>query len=446
MALDTKYRPQTYADVLGQEATVEILRQFVRENRGFHQSYVFCGQHGSGKTTLGRILARALLCESPNDGEPCDQCSSCRSILERGVSECFVELDAATKSGKADVTKITEDVAYSTFSGKRRIYLFDEAHQLSKQALDALLKPMEDTAPGTDDKQLICIFCTTEPSKMRSTIFSRCAPAFVIKAVTPEGIAARLATVCEAEGMAYEFPALVTIAAITECHIRDALKTTEGVAMLGGVTAENVSRYLRLDANDLALDLLLAIGEGDQAKGLTLAERISTEVSPTSAYERLSEACMTAYRVRLGVGSPPAYWSKERINAVATTLGDRLLDLAAAFADPPRRPGPMTLALDVAMLQSRRTVAPSVQTISIPVVGKVPTEEPPPRVQPPSSPAAYESHGIHVDPRAVRKVAASTSQIKPQVDPSVFRDALASRLVELRDGEGRTGRPDVGGA
>jgi len=126
MALDTRYRPQTYGDVLGQEATVSILKQFVVEGRGFHQSYVFCGQHGSGKTTLGRILARALLCESPVDGAPCDQCSSCQTFLSGDTHECFEELDAATKSGKADLARIIEDVSYSTVSGKRRIYLFDE--------------------------------------------------------------------------------------------------------------------------------------------------------------------------------------------------------------------------------------------------------------------------------------------------------------------------------
>ena len=126
MALDTRYRPQTYGDVLGQEATVAVLKQFVIEGRGFHQSYVFCGQHGSGKTTLGRILARALLCEAPVDGAPCDQCPSCQTFLSGDTHECFEELDAATKSGKADLARIIEDVSYSTVSGKRRIYLFDE--------------------------------------------------------------------------------------------------------------------------------------------------------------------------------------------------------------------------------------------------------------------------------------------------------------------------------
>ena len=200
MALDTKYRPLNYEDVLGQDASVSVLRQFIKEGRGFHQSYVFCGQHGSGKTTLGRILARALLCSSPVDGAPCNECHSCKVFLNGGTHESFEELDAATKSGKNDLARIVENVTYSTFSGKRRIYLFDESHRLSKQALDALLKPMEDNVEGSEDKKLVCIFCTTEPEKMRSTIFSRCAPAFVIRAVSPEGIAGRLAWVCEKEG------------------------------------------------------------------------------------------------------------------------------------------------------------------------------------------------------------------------------------------------------
>ena len=100
MALDTRYRPRKYSDVLGQEASVLILRQLHKEGKGYHQSYVFCGQHGSGKTTMGRILARALLCSAPVDGEPCDACESCLAILQGKQHECFTELDAATKSTK----------------------------------------------------------------------------------------------------------------------------------------------------------------------------------------------------------------------------------------------------------------------------------------------------------------------------------------------------------
>lgn len=470
MALDTRYRPLNYADVLGQESTVEVLRQFVREGRGFHQSYVFCGQHGSGKTTLGRILARALLCEAPVDGEPCNACGSCRSIIERGTSECFVELDAATKSGKGDVTKITEEVTYSTFSGKRRIYLFDEAHQLSKQALDALLKPMEDTAHGTDDKLLVCIFCTTEPGKMRSTIFSRCAPAFVIRAVTPEGIAERLATVCEAEGIAYEKEALVTVAALTECHIRDALKTVEGVAMLGGVTKQTVSQYLRLDANETVLDLLLAVGKRNTTDAVALADTLSTSLSPSAAYERLAEACMVVYRHRLGVAPPPSYWSRERATAVSDALGDAILHVASLFADPPRRPAPASLALDVAQACFALSGTPIVHRVPIEVVGVsaspaptmpvaavssrvgtvASTEAPRPVTAPSPTAAPHETpNGVYIDPRAVRRSTSmeGTSPARPTaLPPSTFRDALATRLSELRDEARRTGRSNVGGA
>ena len=472
MALDTRYRPLNYADVLGQESTVEVLRQFVREGRGFHQSYVFCGQHGSGKTTLGRILARALLCEAPADGEPCNACGSCRSIIETGTSECFVELDAATKSGKGDVTKITEEVTYSTFSGKRRIYLFDEAHQLSKQALDALLKPMEDTAHGTDDKLLICIFCTTEPGKMRSTIFSRCAPAFVIRAVTPEGIAERLVTVCEAEGITYEKEALVTVAALTECHIRDALKTVEGVAMLGGVTKQTVSQYLRLDANETVLDLLLAVGRRDTAACVRFADTLSTSLSPSTAYERLAEACMVVYRHRLGVAPPPSYWNRERVTEVSGSLGDAILHVAATFSDPPRRPALASLALDVAQACFALSGNPIVHRVPIEIVS-APALAPPlvapvavnsrvgnvasidtPRPAPPAPPAPTAAphetpNGVYIDPRAVRRATSmeGTSPARPlSLSPALFRDALATRLSELRDEARRTGRSNMGGA
>ena len=446
MALDTKYRPIRYSDVLGQDSTVEVIRQFVKENRGFHQSYVFCGQHGSGKTTMGRILARALLCENHQDGEPCDRCSSCLSILERGTSECFVELDAATKSGKGDVTRITEEVTYSTFSGKRRIYLFDEAHQLSKQALDALLKPMEDTVPGGDDKQLVCIFCTTEPGKMRSTIFSRCAPAFVIRAVTPEGIAVRLAEVCDAENITYEKESLVTIAALTECHIRDALKTVEGVAMLGGVTKKTVSQYLRLDTNEKILELLIRIGEKNLKESVSLSEELSTSLSPSAAYERLSEACMVVYRYYLGIAQPPSYWDRGLVARVSELFGGELLKLSGVFADPPRRPSHSTLSLDCASLcasidkSSEKQKIPLVSTPAESIAGKftmpAPRDVPPP--EPPPTIAHETPDGVYIDPRAIRK----TQQVKVgngnTLSPESFKFALQSRLQEMRGDERRS--------
>lgn len=479
MALDTRYRPTQFDDVIGQDASVKVLRQFVRSGTGFHQSYVFCGFHGSGKTTMGRILARALLCDAPVDGDPCDKCTSCTSILERGTAECFTEFDAATNSGKDDIRAIVETLNYDTFSGKRRIYLMDEAHRLSKDALDALLKPMEDTVQGSEDKMLVCIFCTTEPERMRSTIFSRCAPAFVIRRVTPERIADRLAHVCEKEGIPYEREALILIAEATECHIRDGLKSLEGVWMLGGATVDNVRSYLRLNVNSFYLDILQGLGT-DLPKVLETAEQVMQSVSPATAYERLAEAAMLAYRVSMNAARPPSYWSREALDRVAAQHGDHLVGFAETFAARPGNPVAATLSCDLAVLHHNRagswvakprTVAgpapvapanqPAIQapapapTVSAappavstappptstptspasptvaPTLGTVPGEV---RKTPSSTPASpwVNEGGVYIDPRAVGRRSDNgnrTSGAVPPMGSDEFGTVL-SRLVQ----------------
>lgn len=463
MALDTRYRPRNYSDVLGQEATVAVLKQFVVEGCGFHQSYVFCGQHGSGKTTLGRILARSLLCEAPVDGAPCDQCGSCQTFLSGGTHECFEELDAATKSGKADLARIIEDVSYSTVSGKRRIYLFDESHRLSKQALDALLKPMEDNAPGTDDKRLVCIFCTTEPDKMVGTIFSRCAPAFRIRSAPLEAIATRLAYICEQESITYDQDALMLISEQSESHIRDAIKMVEGVSMLGGVTCSNAFRYLHLDANDDVLDLLGAIGT-DLPTAVGCATRISRTMSPTGAYARLADAALLVYKIHLGVGEIPMKWDKDKITALATR-GETVLNIAQRFAAPPHRPTPQTLILDTA--SAHHICCTGDWSSGTPVVIAAPSQPAAPPQHPPSNPSVVNHasepvavgiiphetpsaapstrNGVYVDPRAIGKgpkdraqAAGFVGSTAPEgISPTFFRDLVRQHLREMTGGRTR---------
>lgn len=445
MSLDIKYRPLTYADVLGQEATIKILQRYVAEGRGFRQSYLFCGAFGSGKTTLARILARALLCESPSGGNPCDQCFSCRTLLENGTSVDYVEMDAATNSGKADIAKIVEEIAYSTFSGKRRIYLLDESHALSKEALDALLKPLEDNLPGSEDKKLVCIFSTTEPEKMRATILSRCAPAFVIRPQTPQVIAERLARVCQSEGIEADEESLVLIAEITECHIRDALKAVEGVSMLGGVTKENVTSYLNLDTNQAYLDVLENIGK-DLNLALEAIRVILQKASPQTAYEKLAGVAMLAFRTSLGE-AVPTYWSKERLIHLGNMRGQHLLGYASRFASRPGRPTAAMLHLDVAhlhymggsvthptaVLQIAEGVTPSTKTEN-----KAPTNG--------VSPDADALFKAAVNGKAARKresVAEEKFSVVSSMTPQEFSQELRRILLELGDGPQR--RPDLGG-
>ena len=460
MAYDTKYRPVRYDDVLGQESHVAVLREFVARGKGFHQSYLFAGQHGSGKTTLGRILARALLCENPKEGDPCDECPSCVDILTKGHSECFSEYDAASNSTKQDMLRVIESIEYSTFAGKQRVYLFDEAHRLSKASLDALLKPLEDEQDTSENKRLVCIFCTTEPEKMVSTVFSRCAPQFTIKVVSPEVIADRLAWVCEQEGVEYEKDALITIASIKESHIRDALKTLESIALLGPVNMENVRRVLNLDANESLARILLLLGS-DLSTVMADADRLVQTVSPTACYERLSETAMLAYKVSIGAAKPPPYWRKGLIEKLGEVHGDYLVAFAKCFSSRPRKPTSAMLSLDLAQLHQMR-IGSNLATHTRPKPPEVPstgTSLPAPQIPSPSSgnveaipsPSAakknrtYETPtGRYIDQRGIRKKqpVVQRNPKRPDdspLDPAEFTSALTRRLQELRADESLQG-------
>jgi DNA polymerase III subunit gamma/tau len=468
MAFDTKYRPTRYADVLGQEAHAQVLRKFVSRGKGFHQSYLFAGQHGSGKTTMGRILARSLLCENPTEGEPCDECMSCKDILEKGVSECFTEFNAATQSGKDDILKVIEEIEYSTFAGKQRVYLFDESHRLSKQAVDALLKPLEDEQTASENKRLVCIFCTTEPERMVDTVWSRCAPTFTIKVCKPEVIATRLAWVCGEEDIEHEMEALTTIAAIKTSHIRDALKTIESVALLGPITMATVRQVLHLDANDTLVRILALLGS-DLPTAMVEADKLVLDMSPTTCYERLAKTAMLAYKVSIGAAKPPPYWRKGIIEKLGDHHGSFLVPFAQCFSSRPGRPTASMLSLDLARLHQVRVGAAPIPNAVTPVRSKPaisptaasevpsvgtspalpgtlgPTEgNVPPVVEVDPSfnggfrPQSYEtSTGRYIDERGVKKkrstVARSQTKVgNPPLEVDEFASALSRSLQELR--------------
>ena len=448
MALDTRYRPRTYADVLGQRETITILKQYVASGAGFHQSYLFAGPFGSGKTTLARVLARALLCAAPVEGEPCDRCTSCTSLLEGGTSPDFSEIDAATNSGKDSVRRIVDEIQYSTFSGKRKLYLLDESHRLSTDALDALLKPLEDNYPGTNDKLLVCIFCTTEPERMRNTILSRCAPAFVVRPVSPSQVGERLATVCEQEGITYERPALDLIGEITECHIRDALKAVEGVSMLGGITVSNVSRYLHLDYANTVLEILGAL-KTDLPTALARAEGLLKTMSPITLYEKLSDMAMLCYRSSLGSVAVPTYLDRALVEDVGKSVGDSLLDYAEKLSSRPGRPTAAMLVCDLSQLhRGPRSVTVEPPKTPTPIV-RPKTEG---NVKPPDDkPSIVDS--VYINPRAVNARVPDASPPPVSSAPSAYKPLEFFQLVKRRVTElttqngsdvGQAGRNDMG--
>lgn len=341
--------------------------------------------------------------------------------------------------------------------------LAHNCHRLSKNALDALLKPMEDSAPGSEDKRLVCIFCTTEPEKMVSTIFSRCAPAFVIRSAPLESIADRLAFICGQESIDHDRDALMLIAEQSGSHIRDAIKMVEGVSMLGGVTRDNASKYLHLDANDSVLGLLESLGS-DLPKAVESATRIASSMSPSGAYERMAEAALLIYRVHLGVSEVPMKWDSDRIKALAEK-GESWLSVANRFAAPPHRPTRHTLLLDSASAHHLFGAAPSLNTGVPVIISQSAPVDPSPKSSPPSTPvvgkvsaeaakpvqgasAKVTSGGVFVDPRAVGHGPTDRRSTPPESSPvgesgslsvSMFRDLVRHHLVEITGGRTRRG-------
>jgi DNA polymerase III gamma/tau subunit len=319
---------------------------------------------------------------------------------------------------------------------------------LSPDAHDALLKPMEDCVPGTQDKSLVCLFCTTEPEKMRATILSRCAPAFLIKPVTPEQIADRLTFVCDAEKIPYEKDALTLIGELTECHIRDALKAIEGVSMLGQVNRLNVAKYLHLDSHLLVLEILALILE-DLPGALRKTSELLTTTSPTTCYESLTEMAMLAYRVGIGAGTPPSYLDVKVVQEIGTQVGARLLSYASRFSSRPGRPTASMLLCDVAQLHQEAVTPPLLfaQAI-IPSTQKPETSDSRGNVRSGDKPKIVDN--VYVHPRAVKTVDETAlpllSTPSHELQPLEFFRLVKMRAAELKElkRDGRAGQDDLG--
>ena len=274
MSFDTLYRPILFSEVVGQAATIQTLKQLLKRGESCQSSYIFAGRSGAGKTTIARIFARAILCLNlTEDREPCNTCESCRAILDQSQSESFTELDAANNSGADTVRQIIESLSYTTFGGQtRKIYLFDEAHRLSTQAQDALLKPMEDVVAGSKDRRMVCFLCTTELEKIRMAIRSR-SYTFKIQDPTTQEILARLVYICEAQGIKYEPAALELLIEQGHGHIRDMVRSLERVSQVcGEITLQSSREVLGLDVVPLYFQIL---GDAYQAKDNQAALRMA---------------------------------------------------------------------------------------------------------------------------------------------------------------------------
>ncbi len=214
-ALYRKYRPLTFSDVVGQDHIVKTLRAQIAEGNISH-AYLFCGTRGTGKTSCGRILARAVNCAASNQGEPCNECANCQSILKESTMD-VVEIDAASNTGVNDMRELREELIYAPAMVKYRVYIIDEVHMLSTPAFNALLKTLEEPPA-----HVIFVLATTEIHKIPATILSRC-QRFDFKRLTPEQIAGQLQYVAGQEGFSLEEDAASLLSRLADGAMRDAL-------------------------------------------------------------------------------------------------------------------------------------------------------------------------------------------------------------------------------
>ena len=267
-ALYRKFRPDTFADVKGQDAIVQTLKNQINADRIGH-AYLFCGTRGTGKTTVAKILAKAVNCEHPVDGNPCNECATCKAIAA-GSSMNVIEIDAASNNGVDNIREIREETTYSPTEGKYKVYIIDEVHMLSIGAFNALLKTLEEPP-----SYVIFILATTEAHKIPITILSRC-QRYDFKRISILTIADRLTQLMKEEQVEVEEKAIRYIARKADGSMRDALSlmdqciafylgqklTYDNVLdVLGAVDTEVFSRMLRLILQNQVAELMKMLEE-----------------------------------------------------------------------------------------------------------------------------------------------------------------------------------------
>ncbi|MGZ4399087.1 MAG: DNA polymerase III subunit gamma/tau [Gaiellaceae bacterium] len=359
-ALYRKYRPQSFDEVVGQEAVVRTLKNAIAGDQ-VRQAYLFAGPRGTGKTSMARILAKSLNCVNGPTAEPDGTCNACRTITA-GTSLDVIEMDAASQRGIDDIREIRDRVVLQPVEGRYKVYILDEAHQLTDAAWNALLKLIEEPPP-----HLVFVFCTTDLSKVLPTVRSRC-QTFVFQRPRLQELVKKLRLIADAESIDVPDPALALIARSARGAYRDAESSLDQLAAAteGTVTVQAVLQLLGTVEEEALFRLCDLVVDRDTAGALTFVEELSEQGHDlgrlvSDLIEHLRHLMLVQHMGEVPEALPVTEETRERLRAQANQLSEptviRLLDLLAVAVDDMRQGGDPRLPLELALVKVTRPAA-----------------------------------------------------------------------------------------